>query len=209
MLSPAENAQAFFKGYNKGKRTFIALQEQMKANSGEIAYLDSVLSCLSTAADEADIEEIRSELAGEGFIKKKRSKNKAQKKSKPLRYISSDGFEIYVGKNNLQNDELTLRFARATDIWMHTKDIAGSHVIIRRQGKEIPPATISEAAKLAAFHSKGRQSSQVPVDYTEKKNVRKPNGAKPGFVIYDFYNTMYVTPKEEELLAINRNVINN
>jgi len=204
-LSPSENAQKYFKGYNKAKRTFAALQEQMTANESDLNYLDSVLASIASAADEADIAEIRMELAEQGFIKKakktnpRKGKGVKEKKAKPLHYCSSDGFDIYVGKNNLQNDELTLRFARATDIWMHTKEIAGSHVIIQGAGREISETAILEGAMLAAYHSKARLSSQVPVDYCPRKFVRKPRGAKPGFVIYDSYNTMFVTPKEENL----------
>ncbi|MCL2399756.1 MAG: NFACT family protein [Defluviitaleaceae bacterium] len=203
-LSPSDNAQYYFKRYNKAKRTFAALQEQIETNKNELAYLDSVLACIGTVTDETDIDDIRTELVEEGFLKKKQQKGKGKKglakqKSKPLQYLSAEGFSIYVGKNNTQNDELTLRFARENDIWLHTKDIAGSHVIIQGNGKDIPEATIIEGAMLAAYYSKGRQSSQVPVNYTKKKHVRKPKGSKPGFVIYDNHKTLYVTPSEEPL----------
>ena len=202
-LTPAENAQKYFKRYNKSKRAFAAVQLQMTENAGNIAYLESVLAAIDSVEDEQDIDEIRMELAEQGFIKKSQRKNKkSNKKSKPLRYRSSEGFDIYVGKNNTQNDELTLKFARSGDIWLHTKEIAGTHVIIQKGGKEIPESTILEGAMIAAYHSKGRQSSQVPVDYCPRKNVRKPKGAKPGFVIYDFYNTIYVTPKEDEVKGL-------
>ena len=202
--TPAENAQSYFKRYNKAKRTFSALQGQIKTNEDDLAYLDSILASLASIENENDINEIRKELAEQGFIKKKpqKGKNKGSGKggkSKPLHFRSSEGFDIYVGKNNTQNDELTMKFARSGDLWLHTKDIAGSHVIIHGNGKEIPEKTILEGAMLAAYHSKGRQSSQVPVDYTFKKYVRKPKGAKPGFVIYDYHKTLYVTPAENEL----------
>jgi len=209
-LSATENAQAYFKRYNKEKRTYTALQEQKEANAAELAYLDSVMTSIETVTEEMDIAEIRSELAEQGFLKRKyllqKSKGKnvtkgqkgQNKKSKPLHYRSTEGFDMYVGKNNTQNDELTLRFARPNDIWLHTKEIAGSHVIIRADGKAPPETTIMEAANLAAYHSKGRHSSQVPVDYVQKRHVRKPNGAKPGFVIYDSHKTVYVTPVEPE-----------
>jgi predicted ribosome quality control (RQC) complex YloA/Tae2 family protein len=195
-LTAAENAQAYFKKYNKQKRTFAALQEQMRQNHEELLYLDSVSAALQTIADEADIAEIRAELAQQGLAKAKFKKQaqKARQKSAPLHFVSSDGFDLYVGKNNSQNDELTLRFAQGGDIWMHTKDIAGSHVIIRTNNKIPPDATLQEGANLAAYFSKARESGQVPVDYTPKKHVRKPNGAKPGFVIYDHHKTLYVTP---------------
>ena len=200
-LTPSENAQKYFKKYNKQKRTFAALQDQIKINQDDLAYLDSIFVAMDAVSDEADIAEIRAELAEQGFAKSKHranAKNKKAGKAKPLRYTSSDGFDMYVGKNNTQNDELTLRFAHPMDIWLHTKEIAGSHVIIRGEGKEIPRKTIEEAAMLAAYHSKGRQSSQVPVDYVIRKNVKKPKGAKPGFVIYDAHKTIYVTPEEKE-----------
>jgi len=199
LLSPAENAQRYFKGYNKAKRTYLALQEQMQSNESDIEYLDSVLAAMLSVTSEEDIAEVRAELAEQGFVKKKQQKVKGNKKSKPLRYQSSDGLDIYVGKNNSQNDELTLRFANSADVWLHTKEIAGSHVIIRGDGREISETSIVEAAMLAAYYSKARQSSQVPVDYTLRRHVRKPKGAKPGFVIYDFHKTVYVTPSEKDL----------
>lgn len=199
-LTPAENAQKYFKKYNKEKRTFTALQQQIKQNNEELLYLESVLSSVNACTDEYDIKEIRQELSEQGFLKKQYSKNKKDKnnkKAKPLHYISSDGFDIYVGKNNTQNDELTLRFAKPLDMWFHTKDIAGSHVIVVADGKEIPNQTLNEAANLAAFYSKASNSSLVPVDYTLKKFVKKPNGAKPGMVIYETNKTAYITPDEK------------
>jgi len=200
-LTPAENAQRYFKQYNKQKRTFAALEEQIAKNQEDLDYLDSVAIAMETITDEADIAEIRAELASQGFAKRQTdSKNKkASQSAKPLRYVSSDGFDIYVGKNNTQNDNLTLRTANNSDIWMHTKHIPGSHVIIITGGKDVPDGTILEAANLAAYHSKARNSAQVPVDYVAKKHVRKPSGAKPGFVIYDSHRTVYVTPVETKL----------
>lgn len=197
-LTPIENAQKYFNKYNKAKRTFTALQEQITQSDSELEYLETTLSSLDNSADEQNIIEIHSELAEEGYIKKRKAKKGEKfKKSKPMHYISSDEFDIYVGKNNHQNDELTLRFASSNDMWLHTKDIPGSHVIIKTKGFGIPESTIEEAAILAAFYSKGRNSSNVAVDYTIKKNVKKPNGAKPGMVIYEEYKTLYVTPDEE------------
>jgi len=203
-LSPTENAQRYFKQYNKQKRTHTALQEQIQQNQEDQFYLDSVAQAMETVTTEADIAEIRAELAEQGFVKRKYArpgnKNPQSKKgpgtSKPLRFTSSDGYEIYVGKNNTQNDYLTLRQAKNHDIWMHTKDIAGSHVIIVTGGANPPESTILEGANIAAYYSKGRSSSQVPVDYVQRKHVRKPSGAKPGFVIYDRHKTVYVTPEE-------------
>jgi len=198
-LTPTENAQRYFKKYNKDKRTFVALQDQIAQNQADMAYLESVALAMETVVSEADISEIRAELAEGGFVKRKYARPTGKKSSgpaKPLRYTSADGFEIYVGKNNTQNDHLTLRQAKNHDIWMHTKDIAGSHVIIVTNGQEPPESTILEGANIAAYYSKGRNSSGVPVDYVARKYVKKPNGAKPGFVIYDRHKTVYVTPVE-------------
>jgi len=218
-LSPTENAQRYFKQYNKQKRTYTALQEQIAQNQEDQNYLDSVALAMETVTTEADIAEIRAELAEGGFVKRKyarlaahtskrdashgkhkgsgqQSNKKGPAPSKPLHYTSTDGYDIYVGKNNTQNDHLTLRQAKNHDIWLHTKDIAGSHVIIITGGTQPPESTILEAANIAAYYSKGRNSSQVPVDYVQRKHVRKPNGAKPGFVIYDRHKTVYVSPKE-------------
>lgn len=200
--TPAENAQKYFSKYNKAKRTLAALEIQEKQNEEELVYLESVLNALENAKDDADLSEIRTELAESGFIRRQVQKKGAQKpkKSKPLHYVSSDGYDIFVGKSNLQNDELTLRMAESTDIWMHTKDIPGSHVIIRTNGqKELPETTMEEAANLAAFYSKAKNSSMVPVDYTQRKNIKKPNGAKPGMVIYLTNRTIYITPDENRV----------
>ncbi|WP_341877363.1 Rqc2 family fibronectin-binding protein [Defluviitalea saccharophila] len=203
-LTPSENAQHYFKQYNKAKRTHLALIEQLKQTEEEIQYLESLLTATESSTDESDINDIRYELKEQGYIKMRHSKkSKSQIKSKPLHYRSGDGFDIYVGKNNRQNDELTLRFALPTDLWFHTKDIPGSHVIIKTQNKEVPQSTIMEAANLAAFYSKAKTSSNVPVDYTQKRYVRKPNGAKPGMVIYDHQNTIYITPDELKIKNLN------
>ena len=200
--TPAENAQKYFAKYNKAKRTLAALETQEKQNEEELVYLESVLNALENAKEDADLSEIRAELAESGFLRRQVPKKGQQKpqRSKPLRYISSDGYEILVGKSNLQNDELTLRTAEPTDLWLHTKDIPGSHVIIRTNGKsELPEATMEEAANLAAFFSKAKNSSMVPVDYTQRKNVKKPGGAKPGMVIYLTNKTIYIHPDEERV----------
>ncbi|MCL2457048.1 MAG: NFACT family protein, partial [Defluviitaleaceae bacterium] len=195
-LSAAENAQKYFKKYNKQKRTFSALQEQIQKNNEDLTYLESVAAAMETAKDEADIAEIRAELAEQGFVKKRATKTKKSSPAKPMKFFSSDGFEIYVGKNNTQNDFLTLKMANANDIWFHTKGFAGSHVILVTNGKEPSETAIFEAAKLAASNSRARGGSNVPVDYVAKKHVRKPHGAKPGFVIYERQKTVYVTPNE-------------
>ena len=153
---------------------------------------------METADSEADLNAIRAELIAEGYLNRKvNQKKQKQAASKPMHFVSSDGFDIYVGKSNMQNDYLTLKFANSSDLWFHTKNIHGSHTVIKLGiDKDVPKSTVIEAAQIAAYYSKGRESSQVPVDFTQIKNVRKPNGAKPGMVIYDNYNTIYVTPKE-------------
>lgn len=197
-LTPSQNAQKYYKRYNKAKTAETEAAKQLENAFMEKEYLESTLVSVQNAQDEADLNAIRTELAEQGYIKRKTAakKNKQQSSSKPAHFVSSDGFDIYVGKNNTQNDYLTLRLANASDIWFHTKNIHGSHTVIKLGiTKEVPDRTILEAASLAAYYSKARESSQVPVDYTQIKNVHKPNGAKPGMVIYDHYNTVYVTPK--------------
>ncbi|WP_304508987.1 Rqc2 family fibronectin-binding protein [Anaerotignum sp.] len=203
--TPAENAQKYFSRYNKAKRTLAALEVQEKQNDEELLYLESVLNALENASDEGDLAEIRTELAESGFVRRQTSKKGASKpkKAKPLHFISSDGYEIFVGKSNLQNDELTLRFADSNDLWLHTKEIPGSHVIIRTNGTGTTSDTaLAEAANLAAYYSKAKNSSMVPVDYTLRKNVKKPNGAKPGMVIYLTNRTLYVTPNENKVQSM-------
>ena len=201
-LSPSENAQRWFKRYNKAKNSVAAAKEQMEAARGEIAYLETLLAQLENASLQ-DIEEIREELEEQGYLK--RRSGSAARKKKPSRpallcYTSSENVPIYVGKNNTQNDYLTNRLASPNDTWLHTKDIPGSHVVIRGTG--FGNATLEEAAMLAAWYSRGRSSSLVPVDYTLIRHVRKPNGAKPGFVIYDHQKTLFVTPDEERIKAL-------
>ncbi len=205
-LSPSENAQKYFKAYNKAKRTYLALQEQISSNEEELTYLEGVLTSVNNCINEQDIREIRQELIDEGYIKKvKNLKNRtAKRKSSPMHFVSSDGYDIYVGKNNVQNDELTLKFAKPRDMWLHTKIIPGSHVIVVSKGEKIPDTTLNEAALLSAYFSKARNSTMVPVDYTEKRNVKKPNGAKPGMVIYETNRTAYMNPSEEEVNKIKR-----
>lgn len=203
-LSPSKNAQRFFARYNKMNRTKIAATTQLCEVNNEIIYLQSLMASLDSVENEHDISEIKQELRDEGYLKKSKEKSK-KIKSEPLHYISTDCFDIYVGKNNYQNDYLTMKFAKSNDLWLHTKEIPGSHVIIRADNKTIPDTTIYEAALLAAYYSKGRQGGNVPVDYTEKRNVKKPSGAKPGFVIYLTNKTMYVTPDEDEVGKIKEN----
>ncbi len=197
-LSPSQNAQRYYKKYNKSKTAIVEAQKQLENSRAELQYIQSTLAMVETADRIEDISAIRRELAEEGYIKKSTNAQRKLKaeSSKPMHYVSGDGFDIYVGRNNTQNDYLTLKLANSSDIWFHTKDIHGSHTLIKLGlDKDVPKSTILEAASLAAYYSKARESSQVPVDFTEIRNVKKPNGAKPGMVIYDHYNTVYVTPK--------------
>ena len=194
--TPAMNAQRYYKEYNKAKTRETMLTGQIKKASEELQYIESVQDILSRCETEAELSAIRSELREQGYLRP--VKGAAKRKDKPLppiEYQSSDGFRILVGRNNVQNDALTLRTAKKTDIWLHTKNIHGTHVIILTEGKPVTETAIYEAAQIAAAHSKAKDSSQVPVDYTAVKNVSKPSGAKPGKVIYVNYKTVYVTPK--------------
>ena len=202
-LSPSQNAQKYYKKYNKSKTALKEAQKQLEQSAEELEYIESTLAMVETADRLEDISVIRRELANEGYIKRSTNAQKKQKaeQSKPMHFVSSDGFDIYVGRNNTQNDYLTLKLANSSDLWFHTKDIHGSHTVIKLGlDKDVPKQTILEAASLAAYYSKARDSSQVPVDYTTIKNVRKPNGAKPGMVIYEHYNTVYIKP---ELLSVD------
>ncbi|MGN0181572.1 MAG: NFACT family protein [Candidatus Ornithomonoglobus sp.] len=196
-LSPAKNAQRWYKKYNKSKTALTEAAKQLEAARTDLEYIESTLAMAENAETVEDITAIRNELAEQGYIQRKTNGGKKKKAaaSKPMHFVSSDGFDIYVGRNNTQNDYLTLRYANNADWWFHTKDIHGSHTVIKLGlDKEVPKRTILEAAQLAAYYSKARESAQVPVDYTVIKNVHKPNGAKPGMVIYDSYNTVYVKP---------------
>lgn len=200
-LSPSQNAQKYYKKYTKSKTAIVEAQKQLQNSRDELAYIKSTLAMVETADRIEDISVIRAELTQEGYIKKSTNAHKKLKTetSKPMHFISKDGFDIYVGRNNTQNDYLTLKLANSSDLWFHTKDIHGSHTVIKLGiDKDVPRGTILQAASLAAYYSKARESSQVPVDYTEIRNVKKPNGAKPGMVIYEHYNTVYVTPSPIE-----------
>lgn len=203
--SPAANSQWYFSRYQKMKSRKMHLAAQIPQTNQEIDYLDSILAQLEIAASD-DIDEIREELRDEGYLKKQRGGKKKKKKNVgPEKYYASDGTLIYVGKNNNQNDQLTMKTAHKTDWWLHTKDIPGSHVVIRSDDPS--EETIEEAAILAAYFSKFRMSSSVPVDYTQIKHVRKPNGAKPGYVIYDNQNTLFVTPDKKSVKQLKENKI--
>lgn len=183
-LTPSENAKKYFDKYGKLKRTYEALSELTVAVKEEIEHLESISAALDIALQEEDLVQIKEELIESGYIKRKGGGKKVKITSKPFHYISSDGFHMYVGKNNYQNDELTFKFATGNDWWFHAKGTPGSHVIVKSEGKELPDRTFEEAAKLAAYYSKGREQEKVEIDYLQKKNVKKPNGSKPGFVVY-------------------------
>jgi predicted ribosome quality control (RQC) complex YloA/Tae2 family protein len=203
--TPSENAQKYFSKYQKAKTALLIVVEQIEKAVKEVAYFDNLLQQVQ-AASPKDIQEIREELIEGGYIRE-RQKRKLKKiqNAKPIldHFISSDGTDIIVGKNNKQNDYLTNKLAARDDIWLHTKDIPGSHVLIR--SKEPAEETVHEAAILAAYYSKARSSSSVPVDFTKVRFVKKPSGAKPGFVIYDNQQTLYVTPDEEMVLKLKKN----
>ncbi|MBO4901460.1 MAG: NFACT family protein [Lachnospiraceae bacterium] len=194
-LSALENAQKFFDRYQKLKRTEEALLTQSAQTKGEIDHLSSVMASLDIAQKEEDLLQITDELADTGYIRRKSTAKRAKITSKPFHYISSDGFDMYVGKNNYQNDELTFRLATGNDWWFHAKGIPGSHVIVKSENKELPDRTFEEAAALAAYYSTGRESGKVEVDYVRKKEVKKPGGAAPGFVVYYTNFSMVAVPK--------------
>lgn len=195
-ISPAANAQKYYKDYQKAKNAEIVLVEQIERGKNELEYLESVIDNIGRAESEKELAQIREELCEQGYLRKPKGKQQKQQKLAPREYVSSDGFKIYVGRNNSQNDKLTLKTAAKTDVWLHTKNIHGSHVIIAAEGKTVSDNAIIEAARLAAYHSKARESTNVPVDYTLAKYVSKPNGAKPGMVIYVNNKTVYVDPKD-------------
>ena len=206
-LTPISNAQRYFKKYNKSKTALISIEHQLIENKYEIEYLENQADNLEKCTEELEINEIRQELAEQGYTKKKKAvkgKSKVAAPSKPMQFISSTGLEIYVGKNNIQNDYLTIKFAGPNDMWLHTKEIPGSHVIIKTGGKQLDDTTLEEAANLAAFYSKAKNSTKVPVDYTIRKNVRKPNGSKPGMVIYESNKTVYINPNEENIKKLTK-----
>lgn len=184
-LTATENAKKYFDKYNKLKRTSEALSQLTEEVKEEIDHLESISAALDIALYEGDLAEIKEELIESGYIRRKGGGKKQKITSRPFHYISSDGFHIYVGKNNYQNDELTFKFATGNDWWFHAKKLAGSHVVVKLgNAEELPDRTFEEAARLAAYYSKGRNQEKVEIDYVQKKHVKKPGGAKPGFVVY-------------------------
>ena len=205
-LTPAQNAQKYYTEYRKLDTAEKKLTELIAKGQQELVYIDSVFDAASRTDSESDLAEIRRELREQGYLKGGvRADEKVKKTSDPLHFRSGEGFEILVGRNNRQNDQLTLKTAKATDIWLHTQGIAGSHVIIRTEGRQPGEQTLFEAAQLAAFHSKGRSGSGVPVDYVAVKFVKKPAGAKPGMVIFTNNRTLYVTPDENLVNSLKAN----
>ncbi|WP_313132498.1 Rqc2 family fibronectin-binding protein [Anaerocolumna sp.] len=211
-LTAKENSLKYFEKYNKLKRTFDAVSSLIEETKIDLIHLDSIRTSLDIALAEEDLVELKEELMEYGYMKRKftsgKPGNKGNKKqkitSRPFHYLSSDGFHIYVGKNNYQNDELTFKFATGGDWWFHAKNIPGSHVVLQTEGKEIPDRTFEEAGRLAAFYSKGREGDKVEIDYTEKKNVKKPAGGKPGFVVYYTNYSMMVSPDISDIQLISQ-----
>ena len=193
-ISPLDNAKKYFDRYAKLKRTYEALTDLIEDTQLEIDHLDSIATALDIAETEADLQQIKEEMMESGYIKHKYSKKKTQGKSRPYHYRSTDGFDIYVGKNNFQNDELTFKFAEGNDWWFHAKGMPGSHVLVKTKTGEMPDRTFEEAGRLAAFYSKGRGNEKVEIDYLQKKNVKKPNKAKPGFVVYYTNYSLTIQP---------------
>ncbi len=200
--TPQENSQKYFARYNKQKRTYEALTGLILETKDEIRYLESLSAALDIASNEADLAQIKEELAQSGYVRQRAAKKKGKPTSRPLHYISGDGYHMYVGKNNLQNDELTFSFANGNDWWFHAKNAAGSHVIVRTGGDELPDSTFEEAGRLAAYYSKSRGADKVEIDYVEKKHVKKPNGAKPGFVVYYTNYSLVIDPDISKIRAV-------
>lgn len=206
--TPSENIQALYKKYNKYKKSEESAIFQLEQNENELNYLNSVMTNIQNCDTYVEINDIRNELIETGYVRFKKTgkNNKKDKASKPLHFISSDGLDIYVGKNNIQNDYLSLKFASNNHLWFHTKNIPGSHVIVA--SPNVPDKTIEEAAILAAFYSKAKTGTKVPVDYTLVKNLKKPNGSKPGMVIYHTNYTLYTEPSyyNELIEKLNNNI---
>ncbi len=195
-LSARENAVRYFEKYNKQKRTFEATTDQLMQTQAEIEHLESISTFLDIARKEEDLAQIKEELTEYGYIKRHFSGGKKQKKiiSRPFHYLSSDGFHIYVGKNNYQNEELTFKLASGNDWWFHAKGIPGSHVIVKSEGRELPDRVFEEAGALAAYYSKGRNQDKVEIDYIQRKNLKKVPGAAPGFVVYHTNYSLVASP---------------
>ena len=202
-LDAKGNAQKYFDRYNKLKRTYEALTKLTEETKTEIEHLESISTALDIALTEDDLVQIKEELIEFGYIKRKKTDKKARIKSKPFHYRSSDGYDIYVGKNNYQNDELTFKFATGNDWWFHAKGMPGSHVIVKSNNEELPDRVFEEAGMLAGYYSKGREDEKVEIDYLQKKNVKKPNGAAPGFVVYYTNYSLTIHPDISGLTLVS------
>ncbi|MEE1516851.1 MAG: NFACT RNA binding domain-containing protein [Lachnospiraceae bacterium] len=201
-LTPMENAKKYYDKYSKLKRTAEALENIIIETEEEISHLESIMNALDIAVTEDDLKEIKEELIQSGYIRRKSSDKKAKYTSKPFHYVSSDGYDIYVGKNNIQNEELTFKVANGGDWWFHSKNFPGSHVIVKTNGDELPDRTFEEAARLAAYYSKGREQDKVEIDYIQRKHIKKVAGSKPGFVIYHTNYSMAISPNINNLKEI-------
>ncbi len=193
-LTAQENAKRYFDKYTKLKRTYEALTELTLETKADLDQLESIQTFLDLALSEEDLVQVKEELMDAGYIRRRYTGKKVKITSRPFHYRSCDGYDIYVGKNNFQNDELTFKFASGNDWWFHAKGAPGSHVVVKTRGEELPDSTFEDAARLAAYYSKNRSSSKVEIDYIEKKHVKKPNGAKPGFVVYYTNYSMTIEP---------------
>ncbi len=198
-LSAMDNAKKYFEKYNKQKRTFEALTTLIEETKAEIYHLESISASMDIAQSEDDLVQIKEELIEFGYIKRKKTDKKAKIKSKPFHYRSSDAYDIFVGKNNYQNDELTFKVATGNDWWFHAKGMPGSHVIVKANNEELPDRTFEEAGMLAAYYSNGRDAEKVEIDYLQKKNIKKPNGAAPGFVVYYTNYSLTIAPDISEI----------
>lgn len=206
-LTAVENGKKYFEKYSKLKRTYEAITIQLEENRKELLHLESVSNALDIAGNENDLAAIKEELINCGYIRRKYNGKKSEKRqklsNKPLHYRSSDGYDIFIGKNNFQNDELTFQLATGNDWWFHAKGCAGSHVIVKANNEELPDRTFEEAAKLAAYYSKAREAGKAEIDYIQKKHIKKPNGSKPGFVVYYTNYSMAITPDIQGITLIS------
>ncbi|MBQ2998709.1 MAG: NFACT family protein [Oscillospiraceae bacterium] len=203
-LTPNQNAQHYFSEYRKADTAERMLKKFIEKGEAELSYIESVFDLLTRARTDDEVISIREELVGQGYLKNHRKNNQKPVKLAPKEYVSTDGFKILCGRNNLQNDRLTFKDSKKNDIWFHTQKIHGSHTVVVTEGREVPESTLEQAAIIAAYNSKGRESSLVPVDYTEIRNVKKPSGSAPGKAVYEHYKTAYVRPAQFEKIFENK-----
>ena len=202
-LSALDNSKKYFEKYGKLKRTSEALEGLIEETHNQIVHLESIQNALDIAVSSDDLVQIKEELMEYGFIKKNRSARKEKSKSKPFHYRSTDGYDIYVGKNNYQNDELSFKVATGNDWWFHAKGMPGSHVIVKSNNEELPDRVFEEAGRLAGYYSKGRDSEKIEIDYLQKKNLKKPSGAAPGFVVYYTNYSLVIEPDISDIELIS------